>query len=131
MSNYVASSTNRDGIHARRIALCLRDAIACNLDHAHRLAMRIKSVHGPVPGPADFSARELSLQAPAHPHDSVSVLTAMIEAETAAIDQYWSIASLATDAHDWITRDLAIQLAREKDAHLGSLQSHLGELTDA
>lgn len=131
VSNYVASSTNRDGIHARQVSQCMREAIACNLDHAHRLAMRIKSVHGPVPGPDDFSARKLRLEAPADPNDSVSVLTAVIEAETAAIDRYWSIATLATEAYDWITQDLAIQLAREKEAHRQLLRSYLGELTES
>lgn len=131
MSNHVASATNRDGIRARHIAQRLREAIACNLDHAQRLAIRIKAVHGPVPGPADFIARELRLDAPADPHDSVPVLTAVVEAETAAIDRYWSISSVATDAHDRITQDLAVQLAREKEAHRGLLQSQLGELTDS
>ncbi len=131
VSRYVASSTNRDGIRGPGIAQCLREGITCNLDHAHRLAMRIRSAHGRVPGPANFSAREFRLEAPADPHDSASVLTAVIQAETAAIDRYWSIATVATEAHDWITRDLAIRLAREKERHRELLQSYLGELTDS
>ena len=129
VSNYVASSTNRDGVHARRISQCLREATACNLDHAHRLAMRIKSVHGPVPGPDDFSARGLRLEAPADAPDSVSVLAALIEAQTAAIDRCWSIATVATEAYDWATQNLAIQLAREKESRRQLLQSYVGELT--
>jgi bacterioferritin len=87
VSKHVASSTNRDGSHARRIAHCLRDAIACDLDHAQRVATRIKQLHGTVPGPDDFSARELCLDEPAEPQDSVSVLTPVVDAETDAIDR--------------------------------------------
>lgn len=116
------------GIRARPIARCLREAIASELDHAQRLAIRIKQLHGSVPGADDFTARKLYLRPPAEPLDSVSVLTAMIEAETAAIDRDRAIAAAASDASDWITQDLAIQLIQEKQSHRRSLQSYVAEL---
>lgn len=131
MSKHVASATNRDGIHARQIAQRLRELSTSNLDHAQRLAIRIKQLHGPVPGADDFFARELRIEAPAEPHDSVSVLRAVVEAESAAIDRYWRIAAVATEGGDWITQDLAIGLVREKEAHRDLLESYLGELTES
>jgi bacterioferritin len=128
VSSFVASATNRDGIRARPIARCLREAIASELDHAQRLAIRIKQLHGSVPGADDFTARKLYLRPPAEPLDSVSVLTAMIEAETAAIDRDRAIVAAASDAGDWITQDLAIQLIQEKQSHRRSLQSYVAEL---
>jgi bacterioferritin len=131
VSDYVVSATNRDCIRARRVAQCLRDAIACNLDHAQRLATRIKQLHGPVPGAEDFSARELCLAAPADPLDSISVLTAVLGAETAAIDRYGRIAAVATSAGDWITQNLAARLVREKEAHRELLRGMLAELAES
>ena len=51
VSMYVMSSTNRDGIRAPGSGESLREAIACNLDHAQRLATRIKQLHGPFRAP--------------------------------------------------------------------------------
>jgi hypothetical protein len=127
-SNSLTSSTNRDGIHAVRIASSLREAITCALDHAHRLAIRIKQVHGPMRGPEDFSARPLFRQAPSGSQDNLSVLTDMVEAQIAAVDRYRQIAAVASDALDWITRDLAIRLIREKKTHLRVLQNHRVEV---
>ena len=81
-----------------------------------------------MPGPDDFTARTLFLRPPAEPLDSVSVLTAVIEAEAAAIDRDRGIAAAASDAVDWITEDLAIQLIQEKQTHRRALQSYVAEL---
>ncbi|MGN6871547.1 MAG: ferritin-like domain-containing protein [Solirubrobacteraceae bacterium] len=131
VSKYSASAINRDGIRARESGGYLRDALTSHLDHAHRVAIRIRQLHGRVPGADEFLARELRLEPPRDPHDTVSVLTTIVEAETRAVDRYWSIAAIATDARDWITQDLAIQLAREKEGHRQLIQTHLGELTDS
>jgi DNA-binding ferritin-like protein len=74
------------------------------------------------------SRRASSSSARRGPLDSVSVLTAVIEAETAAIDRDRAIAAVASDAGDWITQDLAIQLIREKQTQRRSLQSYVAEL---
>ncbi len=129
-ASYAASSTNRDGIHATGIARRRRDVITSNLDHAQRLATRIKQLHGPVPGPDDFAARQLVLRPPADPHDNASVLAGVVGAETAAIARYQGLVALAPEVADWITRDLAVQLIREKETHRQSLQAHLAELTE-
>jgi bacterioferritin len=131
MSDYVLSATNRDCIRTRLVAQCLRDAIACNLDHAQCLATRIKQLHGPVPGADDFSVRELRLAEPAEPHDNISLLIAVVGAETAAIARYGRIAAVATSAGDWITQNLAARLVREKETHRELLRGNLAELAES
>lgn len=130
-ATYLASSTNRDGIAAGRIARRVRDAITSNLDHAERLAVRIKQLHGPVPGPDAFSARQLAVGSPAEPHDSASVLEGVIDAAAAAIARYQGIVAVAPEAADWVTRDLAVQLIREKETHRQRLQGSLAELAES
>jgi bacterioferritin len=123
---YVMSSTNRDGIRAPRIGGFLRETIVCNLDHAQRLAIRIKQLHGPAPGPDDFATRALRVRPPEDPLDHLSVLSGVIEAEAAAINRYRRIVA-SLDPADWITRELLIQLIREKRALRQQLESYLVE----
>lgn len=129
-ATFLASSTNREGIDAGRIARRLRDAITSNLDHGQRLAVRINQLHGPVPGADDFSARQLALGPPAAPYDNASVLEGAIEAATTAIGRYRGIVAVAPEAADWVTRDLAIQLIREKETHRQRLQRSVAELAE-
>jgi bacterioferritin len=126
VSAYVMSSTNRGGIRASRIAGSLREMIACNLDHAQRLAIRIKQLHGPAPGPAGFATRALRLRPPEDALDHFSALSGVIEAETAAIKRYRRIVA-TLDPADWVTRELLIELIREKRALRQQLESHLVE----
>jgi bacterioferritin len=130
-ATYATSSTNRDGIRAPRIAQRLRETITSSLDHAQRLANRIKQLHGPVPGSDDFSARQLALRPPAEPHDNALVLEGLVEAETAAIARYHGVVAVASEAADWVTQDLAVELIREKETQRQSLEAELAELTDA
>ncbi len=124
VSAYATSSTNRDGIRALRVGGSLREAIACNLDHAQRLTMRIRQLHGRVPGPDDFATRALRLEAPEAARDHLPVLSGVIEAQAAAIDRYRRIVR-TLDPTDWVTRDLLIQLIRDKRALRQQLESHL------
>lgn len=125
VSMFVISATNRAGIQAPHIGGCLREAIACNLDHAQRLASRIKQLHGPVPG-SDGSRPALRLRPPADAFDHGSLLSAVIEAEVMAISRYRQIVA-TLDPADWITRDLLTQLIREKRALRQQLESHLAK----
>jgi bacterioferritin len=128
---YLASSTNRGGMSGGRVARRVRDAITSNLDHAQRLAVRIKQLHGLVPGPDDFWVRELALGPPAEPHDDASVLEGAIEAATAGVARYQGIVAAAPEASDWVTRDLAVQLIRDKENHRASLQGSLAEVAES
>ena len=126
VTTYVMSSTNRDGISAPYIGRSLREAIASNLDHAQRLAARIKQLHGPVPGPDGFATRAFRLRPPQDTVDHHSVLSGVIEAEAAAISRYRRIVA-TLDPADWVTRDLLTRLMREKRAIRQQLESHLAD----
>lgn len=125
VSNHVASSTNRDGINGERIARSVRQAIASDLEHAQRVAVRIRRLHAPAPSRDEFVTRQPRLRPPAEPLDSFSLLSGLIEAETAAIKRYRRIAAAASEAHDWVTRDLTKRIIREKEIHRESLGSLL------
>lgn len=125
VSTNALSCTYRDGIRAERIASCMREAIGCDLDHAQRLAVRIRRLYGPVPGPADFSELPTYLRVPPAPVDNVTALAGLIEAETAAVARYRRIAAVASDAFDWATQALVLQLIREKETCLQSLRREL------
>jgi bacterioferritin len=124
VSAYVMSSTNRDGIRAPHIGAALREAIANNLDHAQRLAVRIKQLHGPVPDSDGFATRALRLRPPEDAFDHRSVLSGVIEAEAAAINRYRRIVA-TLDPADWVTRDLLTRLIDEKRSIRHRLESHL------
>ena len=124
VSRYLMSSTNRAGLRAPHIGRCLRAAIARNLDHAQRLAIRIKQLHGRVPGPDDFGARALGLRPPEAPLDHLSVLSGVIEEEDAAIKRYRRIVAVL-DPVDWITHDMVTELIGEKRALRQQLESYM------
>jgi bacterioferritin len=124
VGNYVASSTNRDGVSAESIARSVRDSVASDLRHAQQVAGRIRRLHAAVPNPEEFVTRQPRLRPPAEPVDNFSVLGGLIEAETSAIERYRRIAAAASEARDWVTRDLAARIMREKESQrqaLGSL----------
>jgi hypothetical protein len=41
------------------------------------------------------------------------------------------MAAVATDARDWITQDLIVQLAHEKEAHRLALEDYLVKLAES
>jgi bacterioferritin len=127
VSNYVASSTNRAGVHGESIARSVRDAVASDLRHAQQVAVRLRRLHAAVPNPEEFATRQPRLRPPAEPVDNSSVLRGLIEAETSAIERYQRIAAAASEAHDWVTRDLAARIMREKESQC----QPLGRLLEA
>jgi bacterioferritin len=127
VSNYVASSTNRDGVRAESIARSVRGAVASDVRHAQQVAFRIRRLHARVPNPEEFATRQPRLRPPAEPVDNFSVLGGLIEAETSAIERYRRIAAAASEAHDWVTRDLVARIMREKE----SQRQSLGDLLEA
>lgn len=121
--NYAASSTNRDGIDGAEVGSAVREAITSDLKHAQQVALRIRQLHAPAPSSNDFATRQLSLRPPAEPLDNLTLLTGLIEAETAAIERYRSIAAVASEARDWITGNLTNQVIHEKETHRQRLRS--------
>lgn len=124
--NYIANSTNLDGVRAEEIKKSLLADVTAELGHAQNLARRIKTVGGSVPGSADFKAAQMSLQPPAKRTDVVAVIKGVIAAEDAAIGQYNKLIKLC-DGVDYVTQDLCIQALGDEEDHRREFQGFLSE----
>ncbi|MCL4194142.1 MAG: hypothetical protein KJZ87_20560, partial [Thermoguttaceae bacterium] len=70
--NYLANSTNLDGVRAEEIKKSLAADITAELGHAQTLARRIKTLGGQVPGSLAFTWDQRSMQPPPDPTDVVT-----------------------------------------------------------
>lgn len=114
--NYLAGSINPDGVRAEEIKKSLQADITEEMLHATQLANRIKTIGGSIPGSAEFSAGQSSLQPPDDATDIVSIIKGVIDAENAAIDQYEKIIALC-DGYDYATQDMCIALLADEQQH--------------
>lgn len=124
--NYIANSTNLDGVRAEEIKKSLQADVLAELTHAQNLARRIKTIGGVVPGSAVFKAAQMSLQPPAKLTDVVAVIKGVIAAEDSAIAQYNKIIKLC-DGVDYVTQDLCIQALGDEEDHRREFQGFLAE----
>jgi bacterioferritin len=124
--SYVANSINPDGVRAQEIVESLEKDIQEELGHARRFAERIKELYGVVPGSTDFEAEQTYLQPPEHQTDIVHVIKGVIEAETGAIEHYNRIIE-ATDAVDWVTQDMVIEILHDEEGHRRLFEGYLRE----
>jgi bacterioferritin len=114
--NYLAASTNLDGVLGRQVAGLLAADVAEELQHAERFAQRIKDVGGTVPGSDAFVPQQRSLQPPASSSDVEAVIRGVIDAERAAIAAYGELAHFA-DGSDYVTHDLAVSVLADEESH--------------
>ena len=114
--NYLANSTNLDGVRAEEIKKSLAADVQEELTHASQIASRIKTIDGKVPGSLDFKACQASMQPPADSTDVVHVIKGVIDAEEAAIEQYEKIIRLC-DGYDYVTQDMCITLLADEQHH--------------
>jgi bacterioferritin len=124
--NYIANSTNPDGVRAQEIIESLRKDIQEELGHAQRYATRIKELYGVVPGSQGFKPEQASLQPPPHQTDIVHVIRGVIDAERGAIAFYNEIIE-AADGTDWVTQDMVIDILRDEQGHLRLFEGFLRE----
>src|SRR4249920_3145325 len=101
--NYIANSTNLDGVRAEEIKKSLAADITAEIGHATQLAHRIKQIGGFVPG-----SKEIKLGNQRQPGTDTTDV-AVIEAEEAACAQYKKIIK-ATEGEDYVTQDLCVTL---------------------
>ena len=128
--NYLANSTNLDGVRAEEIKKSLAADVTEELTHASQLASRIKTIGGQVPGSQHFSASQSTLQPPSDPTDVVAVIKGVIDAEESAIDQYEKIIKLC-DGYDYVTQDLCITLLSDEQQHRREFVGFLKEYEKA
>ena len=114
--NFIANSTNLDGVRAEEIKKSLAADVQEELTHATQLANRIKTIDGKVPGSFDFKASQASMQPPAESTDVVQVIKGVIDAEEAIIAQYETIIRLC-DGYDFVTQDMCIALLADEQQH--------------
>ncbi len=123
--NYVANSTNLDGVRAEEIKKSLLTDVATELGHAQTLGQRIKQLGGLVPGSASVTVG-VQRQPSDDTTDVVNVIEAVIEAEKAACDQYKKVIR-ATEGDDYVTQDLCIRLLADEEEHLVLFKGFLKE----
>jgi bacterioferritin len=123
--NYLAASTNLDGLRGRQVAELLSADVADELQHAERFAQRIRELGGTVPGSDAFVSQQPSLQPPASSSDVDAVIRGVIDAERAAIAAYSELARLA-DGNDYVTHDLAVSVLADEEGHRRLFEGLLG-----
>ncbi|MEA2232572.1 MAG: bacterioferritin [Solirubrobacteraceae bacterium] len=124
--NYIANSTNPDGVRAQEIVQSLKADIQDELLHAQQFASRIKALYGVVPGSMDFAAEQSYLQPPEDQTDIVHVIKGVIQAETGAIEHYNHIIEV-TDGPDPVTNDMVTTILADEEGHLRLFQGFLRE----
>lgn len=123
--NYLANSTNLDGVRAEEIKKSLEADITEEIGHASMLAKRIKQLGGVAPGSKSVKVGN-QIQPPADTTDVVAVIKAVIDAEQKACDHYRKVIE-ATDGEDYVTQDLCIRLMADEEEHLVLFRGFLKE----
>ena len=123
--NYLANSTNLDGVRAEEIKKSLAADITEEIGHAQQLAKRIKQLGGVAPGSASVKLGRQQ-QPPEDTTDVVAVIRAVIDAEESAVAHYKKVIQ-ATEGDDYITQDLCIQLMGDEEEHLVLFRGFLKE----
>ena len=126
-ANYIANSTNLDGVRAEEIKKSLAADITTEIGHAQQLGQRIKQIGGLVPGSGKLNMGG-QIQPSDDTTDVVGVINAVIEAERVACQQYKKIIQV-TDGEDYVTQDLRIRLLADEEEHLVLFKGFLKEYT--
>jgi len=123
--NYLATSTNLDGVRAEEIKKSLAADITEELGHATQLAQRIKQLGGLVPG--SLAVRLGGQQQPSEDTtDVVFAIEAVIGAEEAACSHYKKVIR-AVEGEDYVTQDLCVRLLASEEEHLILFKGFLKE----
>ncbi|GGL24056.1 hypothetical protein GCM10009037_04430 [Halarchaeum grantii] len=115
--NYMSNSIVLDGVRAEEIKESLQADIQEELGHAEQLGNRLKQLEEAPPGSGEFEASQHSLQPPEDTTDVLSVIEGVIEAEEDAIATYRDLITVAEEADDPVTADLATTLLADEEAH--------------
>lgn len=124
VANYLATSTNLEGLRAQEVIRVLAHEVDEELDHARRLAARMHQLGAVVPGSHAFLREQGSLQPAADSADVEGVIRGVLEAEEAASAHYRDLIEEA-DGVDHVTQDLAISILADEEAHRRLFESFL------
>jgi bacterioferritin len=123
--NYLANSTNLDGVRAEEIKKSLAADIPTEVSHAQQLAQRIKQLGGQVPGSASVKLGGQT-QPSSDTTDVTYAIRAVIDAEQSACDHYKKVIK-ATEGEDYVTQDLCVRLLADEEEHLVLFKGFLKE----
>lgn len=124
--NYIAASANLDGIRAEEIRESLLADVPAELAHAQKLAKRVRTLGGTVPGSQSLQWEQTSLQPPRKSTDVVAVIKGVLDAEESAIEMYESLIK-SCDGVDYVTQDLAIEILADEQEHRREFAGFLKE----
>jgi bacterioferritin len=127
--NYLANSTNLDGVRAEEIKKSLGADVTGEITHAQQLANRIKQLGGHIPGSASLKMGG-QIQPVTDTTDVVGVIKSVIAAEEAACAQYKKIIK-ASEGEDYVTQDLCVRILADEEEHLVQFKGFLKEYTGA
>ncbi len=124
--NFIAHSTNLDGVRAEEIKQSLAADVTEEIGHSQTLATRIKQLGGSVPGSMEFAPTQTSLQPVEDTTDVVSSIKGVIDAENQAISVYNRIIKLC-DGFDYVTQDMCIAILADEEEHRTLFEGFLKE----
>ena len=130
VQNYLANSIHLEGPAADRVKKVLENAASSELQHARRLARRIKILGDRVPGSLELPRDQNYLQPPIDNRDSVTVIRGALTATDAAIAHYQAMIQITED-FDFVTQDLLIELLAEEQEQKDSLNQLLACISGA
>ena len=130
VQNYLANSIHLEGPPADKVKKVLENAAFSELQHARRLARRIKILGDRVPGSLELPRDQNYLQPPIDNRDSVTVIRGALTATDAAIAQYQAMIQITEDL-DFVTQDLLIELLTEEQEQKDSLNQLLACISGA
>ena len=130
VQNYLANSIHLEGPAADKVKKVLENAASNELQHARRLAMRIKILGDRVPGSLELPRDQNYLQPPIDNRDSVTVIRGALTATDAAIAHYQIMIQITED-FDFVTQDLLIELLAEEQEQRDSLNQLLAGISNA
>jgi bacterioferritin len=125
--NYIAVSTNLDGVRAKHIKDELEADVPTELQHAQLIASRIKTIGGQVPGSLELTMEQEKMRTPADTTDIETVIRGVIAAEEGAIAQYKKVIELSS-GFDPATEDLAITALADEEEHRREFLGFLKEI---
>ncbi len=128
VQNYIAASTNLDGVDADPIKKALAADIAEELGHAQQLAKRIHVLGGEVPGSFQFRPSQKTLQPTKDSTNVVAAIKGVIDAEEEGIAGYNKIIRLA-EGEDYATQDMCIALLADEEEHRREFVGFLKQYT--
>ena len=116
VQNYIANSVWLDGVRSDVIKKALAGDVNTEVLHAQKLAHRIKTIGGRVPGSLENPRDQKFLLPPKDPTDVVAVIKGVIKAEQSAIDQYNKIIRMC-EGRDYVTQDMVIEILGDEEQH--------------